>query len=189
MILTLFLVSLRLNIKLRYLFLYLLSVSLYKWKSSLSVFLATSEALSTETFKSDSFNLKCREHQVWGKWMPVKLAIKKRASNVISIWIYIRFFHRILASARGFLSKNHAHSVWLPPQTQVSLKLKLEAYFLSHVSDEFLWTHNDSMCWGGIWLIRLENCFETELWCNNGIQTKNDMENVFNFSCNIVALQ
>lgn len=62
LVLTLFLVSLRLNIKLLYLFLYLLSVSLYKWKSSLSVFLATSEALSTEMFKSDSFNLKCKKN-------------------------------------------------------------------------------------------------------------------------------
>lgn len=56
--LTLFLVSFRLNIKLRYLFLYLLSVSLYMWKSSLSVFLATSDAFSTDTFKSDSFSLR-----------------------------------------------------------------------------------------------------------------------------------
>lgn len=56
-VLTLFLVSLRLNIKLRYLFLYLLSVSLFKWKSSLSIFFATSEAFSTEILKLDSFNL------------------------------------------------------------------------------------------------------------------------------------
>lgn len=65
-VLTLFLVSLRLNIKLLYLFLYLFSVSLYKWKSSLSVFLATSEAFSTETFKSDSFNLQCRKPHIFG---------------------------------------------------------------------------------------------------------------------------
>lgn len=56
--LTLFLASFRLNIKLRYLLLYLLSVSRKKENSSFSVLLATFAALSVDTFRSDSLSLK-----------------------------------------------------------------------------------------------------------------------------------
>lgn len=59
-ILTLFLGSFRLNIKLLYLFLYLASVSRKKEKSSFSILVATFAAFSSGTFKFDSVSLKIR---------------------------------------------------------------------------------------------------------------------------------
>lgn len=110
MILTLFLVSLRLNIKLLYLFLYLLSVSLYKWKSSRSIFFASSEALSTEMFKSESFNLKCRKC-TWAIMKCPDLKKKKvtctQLSKVLKNWpLYEDFFQRITHTSPDCLQRH-----------------------------------------------------------------------------------
>lgn len=59
-LLTLFLGSFRLNIKLLYLFLYLESVSRKKEKSSFSIFVATFAAFSSGTFKFESVSLKIK---------------------------------------------------------------------------------------------------------------------------------
>lgn len=138
MILTLFLVSLRLNIKLLYLFLYLLSVSLYKWKSSRSIFFASSEALSTEMFKSESFNLKC------GKC--TRAIIKCPDFKKCNMHTTVESVEK-LTSVRGFLSENHAHFSWLPPETRVSLKPRMEPYVLTLVSLRHLWRQSDKIHW------------------------------------------
>lgn len=64
-ILTLFLGSFRLNIKLLYLFLYLASVSRKKEKSSFSIFVATFAAFSSGTFRFESVSLKIRIIQLF----------------------------------------------------------------------------------------------------------------------------
>lgn len=68
-ILTLFLGSFKLNIKLLYLFLYLASVSRKKEKSSFSIFVATFAAFSSGTFKFESVSLKIRIIQLFFKYM------------------------------------------------------------------------------------------------------------------------
>lgn len=109
-ILTLFLGSFRLNIKLLYLFLYLASVSRKKEKSSFSIFVATFAAFSSGTFKFDSVSLKIRTIQLaLGHMKQVT-----ESSAIIVCYLFIRMSFRecltlcLIWSAEGFEARGAA---------------------------------------------------------------------------------